>query len=103
MYYYLSEPLVLEVVMKKSLMVLPLAVFTLAISACSTKQSYDFVSQVKSSPDEMITVPDYRKIALIEYNSKKQAAAMTRIWVNPPTKQIKRSELDSYMSQFEFR
>lgn len=65
----------------------------IGLVGCNTTAQHDYL--VKSSEaDDYVYIVDYEKMALIEEVSRTSHSNLDTVWVNPPIKRIKRSELE---------
>ncbi|MRX28305.1 hypothetical protein [Kangiella sp. HZ709] len=60
------------------------------LASCSSSSKY---TSAKSSGDDYVYVLDYRKISAVERARLSSAGNLRTVWVNPPVKRIKKSEL----------
>ncbi|GAA0199206.1 hypothetical protein GCM10009123_03180 [Kangiella japonica] len=65
----------------------------MALVGCNTTSQNDYLVE-SSDADDYVYVVDYEKMALIEAASRTSHSNLDTVWVNPPIKRIKRSELD---------
>jgi len=78
---------------KRALLTSVLVVGFLGAVGCTTKSGSSYLVE-NSNADDYVYIIDYDKIALIEATGNTSHSNLDTIWVNPPVKRIKRSELD---------
>ena len=83
---------------KKALIVSGLALCFSGLVACSTTSERDYMVE-NSEGDEYVYIVDYEKMALIEGANRESHSNLETVWVNPPVKRIKRSELEQMQKQ----
>ncbi|GAA4363877.1 hypothetical protein [Kangiella marina] len=72
------------------------AVTALLVVGCSSSSRYAVQNE---SEDEYVYILDYEKIAFIEKATQYSNSNLDMIWVNPPVKRIKRSELEALQAK----
>lgn len=65
-----------------------------SLLGCSTTSRSDYAMQ-SSDKDDYVYILDYERIALIEEANRTSASNVDTVWINPPVKRIKRSELEA--------
>ena len=65
----------------------------MALVGCNTTAKHDYLVE-NAEADDYVYIVDYEKMALIEAASRTSHSSVDTVWVNPPKKRIKRSELE---------
>ncbi len=84
--------------MKALTSVLALMGSVVILTACSSTARYSSATE-SSKNDDYVYVIEYEKISRIEHFARNSASNLTTVWVNPPIKRIKRSDLDKPQSR----
>ena len=65
----------------------------MGLAGCNTTAQHDYLVE-SSEADDYVYIVDYDKMAVIEAASQSSHSNVDTVWVNPPKKRIKRSELE---------
>lgn len=87
-----------ELTVKKALIASGFAFCLSGLVGCSTTSERDYIVE-NSDDDEYVYILDYEKMAQIQGASDSSHSNLETVWVNPPVKRIKRSELEAMKKQ----